>query len=167
MLEKPELAKIYIPLDFNGEKESSPSAILDNILKESPRVVVLDDPGSGKSTLAKYLASIHCQDPGEKGKIPFIIPIREFVRLRQEKKSHTINFIDYLKYKAEADFQFSHIDKDFFIAMLELGQAIVVFDGLDEVASESGRSRTAKNTQQFCLLYPDSPVWGTSRIRSC
>lgn len=170
LLEKPELAKIYIPLDFNEEKDSSKATTLDNILKKSNRVVVLGDPGSGKSTLAKYLALIYSQEPGEnkrskiEGKIPFIIPIREFVRMQQEKKSQTINFIDYLKYISEANYAFNNMDKDFFIAMLEMGKAIVVFDGLDEVASESGRTRVAKNIQQFSLHYPDSPVWVTSRI---
>jgi len=169
-LEKPELAKIYIPLDFIAQEESSKTTALHKILENSQRVVVLGDPGSGKSTLAKYLAWIHSHPPdsvdkpGYERRIPFFIPIREFVRMQQERKAEAFNFIDFLKYKAEADYSFCDMDKDFFIALLELGQAIVLFDGLDEVASESGRSRTSKIIQQFSLRYPDSPVWVTSRL---
>jgi predicted NACHT family NTPase len=86
------------------------------------------------------------------------------VRQQQERKGGAFNFIDFLKYKAEADYSFCDMDKDFFIALLELGRAIVLFDGLDEVASESGRSRISKNIEQFSLRYPDSKVWVTSRL---
>ncbi len=170
LLVKPELAKIYIRLDFTEEIGASSRTILKEILKKSQRVVVLGDPGSGKSTLAKYLASIHCripdrdQEPGVDSKIPFIIPIREFMRQQQEKKSKAFNFVDYLKYIADTNYSFNNIDKDFFVALLEMGKAIVLFDGLDEVASESGRTRVSKDIQQFSLQYPDSPVWVTSRV---
>ena len=56
------------------------------------------------------------------------------------------------------------MDKDFFIAMLAMGKTIVLFDGLDEVASESGRTRMSKNIQLFAQGFPVSPIWVTSRI---
>jgi energy-coupling factor transporter ATP-binding protein EcfA2 len=172
LLEKPELAKIYIPLDFIPQRDCSETTTvtLHEVLEKSPQLVVLGDPGSGKSTLAKYLAWVHSQSSGSGDKlgherrVPFFIPIREFVRQQQERRAEAFNFIDFLKYKAEADYSFNDMDKDFFIALLELGRAIVLFDGLDEVASESGRTRTAQTIQQFSRTYPDSPVLVTSRL---
>jgi len=170
LMEKPELTKIYIPLDFIDEPGDSDMTTLQEVLKESQRVVVLGDPGSGKSTLAKYLASIHSRikekEPESKvpNLLPFIIPIREFVRKKQEKKGQSFNFVDYLKTIADCHYAFNDLDKDFFIGLLDMGQAIVVFDGLDEVASESGRTRVAKDIQQFSRQYLDCPVWVTSRV---
>lgn len=170
LLEKPELEKIYIPLDFTAEIDSSQTATLNKILNESNRVVVLGDPGSGKSTLVNYLALSHLQEQGDEkklkteGRIPLIISIREFVQLQQEKKFQAFNFIKYLKHISVANYEFNNMDEDFFISMLEMGKAIALFDGLHEVASERERTQISKKIQQFSLQYPDSPVWVTSRI---
>ncbi|UCH92496.1 MAG: NACHT domain-containing protein [Candidatus Aminicenantes bacterium] len=169
LMVKPELAKVYISLDFSHEKDASEITTLQAILNKSNRVVVLGDPGAGKSTLAKYLALLHSQKLEnnkafhKEDKVPFIIPIREFVRLQQER-SEPFNFIDYLKHISEANYSFNNMDEDFFISQLGLGKAIVLFDGLDEVASEAGRIRIAQNIQQFARSYPDTLIWVTSRI---
>ncbi|MCK5058515.1 MAG: hypothetical protein KAT34_17805 [Candidatus Aminicenantes bacterium] len=160
-METTELAKVYIPLDFMAEMSGSKRIPLQELLIEENRVVVLGDPGTGKSTLAKYLALVHCHEV--KGKIPFIIPIREYIRQWQERKE-VFNFIDYLKFMAEDHYSFNNIDKDFFEAKLVMGEAIVLFDGLDEVASETGRADAAKKIGRFASLYPESQVWITSRI---
>lgn len=169
ILEKPELEKIYIPLEFLEDRAKSQTQDLQTILAKQNRVVILGDPGTGKSTLAKYIALIHSQKIAPlkvwnlEEQFPFIISIREYVRQRQDR-SGTFTFIDYLKYKAENDFCIPKVENDFFVALLALGKAIVLFDGLDEIATESGRHQAAKRIEQFSRHYPDTPVWVTSRI---
>jgi energy-coupling factor transporter ATP-binding protein EcfA2 len=169
ILEKPELAKIYIPLEFLEDRAVSWTQDLKTILAKQNRVVVLGDPGTGKSTLAKYIALIHSQkieslkDWDLEERVPFIISIREYVR-QQRERSGTFTFIDYLKYKSENDFYIPKVENDFFEALLVLGKAIVLFDGLDEIAAESGRHQAAKRIEQFSRHYPDTPVWVTSHI---
>jgi len=83
-----------------------------------------------------------------------------------QKKNNTgqYNFISFLKYFADNQFQFENIDMDFFIAMLEAGKAVVLFDGLDEIVSEEGRLEISKSILNFSRKYTDCPIWVTSRI---
>lgn len=163
MLQRPEMAQIYIPLEFLREKTPEQARTLEHILKKYKRVVVLGDPGSGKSTLAKHLALIHVSREAGLSCPPMIIPVRDLARKRQERNGDC-SIIDYLQHVAVNSFQMQGIDRDFFIAMLTLGQALVVFDGLDEIASEAGRQRMTKDIRQFSLCYPDARIWVTSRI---
>jgi nicotinamide riboside kinase len=160
-MEKTELEKVYIPLDLMADLAGSRRTTSQRILEKKNNVVVLGDPGTGKSTLAKYLALIHGHE--EKKQIPFFIPIREYVRERQ-RRNREFNFIDYLKFVAGDRYGFNDIDRDFFDASLAMGEAIVLFDGLDEVASETGRAEAAKMIEHFASQYPGSTVWVTSRI---
>lgn len=160
-LQKPELSKLYIPLEFHRKRDDTDTITLDDIIKESLHAVVLGGPGCGKTTLVNYLALLHIKKPG--GKIPFIIPIRDWVRKKSEK-SPSFDFINYLKYTAEENYNFAVMDNDFFIALLELGKAVVVFDGLDEAVSEEDRIKAARAIEDFSHRYPDALIWVTSRI---
>lgn len=167
LLKKTELRKVYIPLEFGVERTSIDRSSLEKIVRSTNRFVILGDPGTGKSTLTKYLTLIASKYPKKSGATsvmtPFIIQIRDYFRVWQSK-SGLLSIFEYLRLIAESNYGIKDIDEDFFKALLDLGRAIVVFDGLDEISSESGRIRMARTIKQFCRQYPDSPVWITSRI---
>ena len=164
----PELNKVYIPINFEKSRGGRLRLSLSEIIKASRCLVILGAPGSGKSTLSKYLALAYTQQIPQselsvEEKIPFIIPVRDFVRV-QRSKTGFFDFIDYLKYTAEMNYEIKGIDRDFFIAMLELGKAIVLFDGLDEVTSHEKKIKIAEDIKIFSETYLYIPVWITSSI---
>jgi hypothetical protein len=183
LLKPVDLRDIYIPLNLikvgDGKRESVSSQKL-RIRKKPGRFLVLAGPGSGKTTLCNYLALDACEKydyddyPELEDKIPFIIPLCDFA-WTQNKLQREFDFIDYLKYDAENRLlkvkdehanRESHlnIDLDFFIAMLELGMAVAIFDGVDEIPNETWRRKIIKKIKEFADLYPDSSILVMSRL---
>jgi hypothetical protein len=168
LLKKTELSKVYIPLKFRAYEGHLRTKELSVIKDQFKRLVILGDPGAGKSTLTKYLALDSCRKDNDiesearEDKIAFIIPLSDFVGVKRTK-SRSFDFVDYLKFTADNHYYFDNIDRDFFVAMLELGKALVIFDGLDEIASENWRSEVVKDIERFADDYPDNSIWVTSR----
>ena len=48
--------------------------------------------------------------------------------------------------------------------LLLTGQAVVIFDGLDELLDTSRRADVASRVEHFCREYPLAPVLVTSRV---
>ena len=175
------LRDIYIPLKLKKAGNARQELALSEIVKEknkAGRFLVLAGPGSGKTTLSSYLALDACEKPDRddypelEDKIPLIIPLCDFA-WSQDKLHRDFNFIDYLKYDTEnrllkdelknRDTHFT-IDMDFFIAILELGMAVVIFDGLDEIPKERWRGEIIDKIERFLHLYPDNSIWVMSRL---
>jgi hypothetical protein len=175
------LRDIYIPLKLKIAGNAGQKLALSEIVKKqnkAGRFLVLAGPGSGKTTLTNYLALDACKKPDHddypelEDKIPLIIPLCDFA-WSQDKLHREFNFIDYLKYDTEnrllkdelknRDTHFT-IDIDFFIAILELGMAVVIFDGLDEIPKEKWRGEIIEKIETFLNLYPDNSIWVTSRL---
>jgi hypothetical protein len=53
--------------------------------------------------------------------------------------------------------------KDFFIAVLELGKGLIIFDGLDEIVNVARRNSIVKEIERFSITYPNFDIWVTSR----
>lgn len=168
-LKSTELKQVYIPPYFTKDQRIMVFLSLTDLIKASNRNVILGDAGTGKSTLAKYLALVYAaENKGNdefkiENKTPFIITIRDYVWIKQ-KNSDSFGFVDYLEYTAENNYNLKEIDKDYFIASLELGKAVVLFDGLDEVNSKPVQAEIVKEIKKFAHFYPESAVWITSRI---
>lgn len=180
LLKPVDIRDIYIHLKFKKSENAREELELSQILrdKKSGRFLVMAGPGSGKTTLANYLALDACKKPDSddypelEDKIPLIIPLCDFA-WAQDKLHWEIDFIDYLKYDTEnrllkdefkdRDTHFT-IDMDFFIAILELGMAVVIFDGLDEIPKEKWRGEIINKIEAFLELYPDNSVWVMSRL---
>lgn len=161
------LREIFVPLRFSDESSVGTSTLASLIQQRKP-VVILGDPGSGKSTLLAYLGLLfsgNAELPGvaiDRDVIPLHISLREVVRLQQDKPG--IDFLDFLVIRARSDLNVQNASRPFFESKLLMGEAVVFFDGLDEVGRQSGRERIAKSIQAFHSKYSQCQIWVTSRI---
>jgi formylglycine-generating enzyme required for sulfatase activity/energy-coupling factor transporter ATP-binding protein EcfA2 len=144
------------------------------------RLVVLGDPGSGKTTLLRYLAllyarALHEQSASvperlgldEVGLLPVLLPLRQlgsFLKRHAEESTegHRL-LLDFLRQHLQNE----RIDvpADFFDAYLNNGQAVILLDGMDEVAGADMRRRVARLIEAFTRAYPDCRFVVTSRIK--
>lgn len=109
------------------------------------RFVVLGKPGSGKSTLLKYLmleeARVHLEHHRESGGrlFPILVEIRKFEYALSHVAKPDYNILDYLYDSMRRDYNLT-LPEGFFERYLESGRALLLFDGLDEVAAEGRRA---------------------------
>lgn len=154
---------------------------VNEALAAHPHLVVLGDPGSGKTTLLRYLALLyardlaegdglvsHCLSLPESGCLPVLVPLR---RLAAYLKAHRpaddgtegcALLLEHLRQLLAGD----RVDlpPHFFDPYLEAGNAVVLLDGLDEVADPDLRRRVARLVEAFTAAYPACRFIITSRI---
>ena len=148
-------------------------------LKEHARLAVLGDPGSGKTTLLRYLALLYARDLaegsalvrdklelGERGRLPILLPLRQigaFLRARPDDgtEGHK-TLLDFLL--RSLGNERIELPPDFFDERLNSGQAVILLDGLDEVADPDLRRRVSRLVEAFARAYPTCRYVVTSRI---
>ncbi|XXX76039.1 metallophosphoesterase [Sorangium sp. So ce134] len=130
-------------------------------------VVVLGDPGMGKTTLLLFL-SLLCAGAADlpgctaAPHTPLFISLRD---LAQERvKDPELHPIDFLARRAQTDLGLKGTPRELFDALLRLGQATVLLDGLDEVGTSATRVRMARDIRALQSEYPRCPMWVTSRM---
>ena len=148
-------------------------------LSSHPRLVVLGDPGSGKSTLLRYLALSYARDltvgsrrvqamlgSDEPSRLPILLPLRHIGRFLQsrpdegtEGHARLIEFL--LDSLANERIQ---LPEDFFDRWLTTGEAVILLDGLDEVADPELRRRVSRLVESFTRTYDRCRYVLTSRI---
>ncbi|MBN2548461.1 MAG: SUMF1/EgtB/PvdO family nonheme iron enzyme [Anaerolineales bacterium] len=153
---------------------------LARAMQRYKRLVITGDPGCGKTTLLAYLALTYAralrdgQDwvqsrlgLTEAGYLPVLLPLRDLGRhvleTRPEPgKDGPALLLDFLR----TYYQMQEIDlpEDFFRGPLESGQAVVLLDGMDEVADSALRQRMARLIERFIRRYPRIRCVVTSRI---
>ncbi|MGH7492564.1 MAG: SUMF1/EgtB/PvdO family nonheme iron enzyme [bacterium] len=154
---------------------------VNQALAEHRRLVVLGDPGSGKTTLLRYLALIYARDLAEanalvreklqlseSGHLPILLQLRQigaFLREHHasddgtEGHAHVLEFLlQFLKNERIA------LPADFFDAYFNNGRAVILLDGLDEVADPDLRRRVSRLVEAFVQAYPNCRFVVTSRI---
>ncbi|MFN8444387.1 MAG: NACHT domain-containing protein [Caldilineaceae bacterium] len=140
---------------------------------------MLGDPGSGKTTLLRYLALLYARDLAESStlvqskllsdepaRLPILLPLRQVGTYLQpnaevsiEGHAQLLNFL--LRSLKEERIT---LPEDFFDEWLTSGKAVILLDGLDEVADPELRRRVARLVERFTQAYADCRFVVTSRI---
>jgi predicted NACHT family NTPase len=130
--------------------------------REGSKLVILGDPGSGKSTLLQHIAvrwaELSTQEL-EKQRLPLLIELRKFAREQADKDCNGV--LDYLHKGSNA---VCHLDQHRLDEVLRTGEAIVMFDGLDEVFDPKQREDAIATIHRFTNNYPNVQVIVTSRV---
>lgn len=178
---------ISAPLWADGRKEKAAVVEVAAALNAFRRVVLLGPPGSGKSTIAKVVACAHLgpgrtppseESPSSLGlweespRMPIFVELREMVKAQR---------FPFVTSQATADTYLEHLRDDFcqgddavysyIVDQLQEGQALLIFDGLDEVpvphsvpdALEYRREQLGGMMRSICTRFPRCQVIVTSR----
>jgi formylglycine-generating enzyme required for sulfatase activity len=148
-------------------------------LQRYPRLVIIGDPGCGKTTLISYLGLTYARtlaedqdwvrkrlELAESKHLPIILPLRDFGHHLKEKhptpgKDGPALLLDYLHEYYQA--QQILLPEEFFSLHLEKGNAVLLLDGMDEVADSSLRQRVARLIEGFAARYEKCRYVVTSR----
>ncbi|MEH1848206.1 MAG: HEAT repeat domain-containing protein, partial [Nostoc sp.] len=139
-------------------------SVLDVVNKKQDYkyLVILGDPGSGKSTLLQFLALNWAESPLDNVislPIPLLIELRTYMRRREDKECN--NFLEFFHQCSGAVHHLNQLELD---KQLKAGNALVMFDGLDEVFDPGKREDVITDIHRFTNDYPDVQVIVTSRI---
>ncbi len=165
---------IYIPVSTvsmqdagiqGGYQKTNP---LD-LLSRGGRHVVLGDPGSGKSTLLKFLSlsgrskSLQKRYGGvSDNRIPVIFILRKYAD--SLKIEPDLSLIDFAVKSLRADFSVQAVDAEFLEFFLETGEALLFFDGLDELPNQNLKEIVRNRIDNLLNCYPANTAIITSRI---
>ncbi|MBL7063730.1 MAG: NACHT domain-containing protein, partial [Anaerolineae bacterium] len=146
-------------------------------LAEARRLVVLGDPGAGKTTMVRWIATAYLlrlkQDPDWKN-LPDVatLPDKDWlpviVRCRDLNPSclggPLDNILLHTLRKAEMTDAESAALQAVLREKLRQGQALLLLDGLDEIANPAVRTGFCRQLEQIHLAYRDATIIATSRI---
>jgi predicted NACHT family NTPase len=147
---------------------SAPRVPAQQVLKQTKKkAVLLGAPGSGKTMLVSYFALMLCEqgqcDPTsigfEAGEdwLPVVVRIRDWIL------QPNMGLLDYLRQYAEESLCTKDLPQGFFEHWLDRGRALILLDGLDEVAEEAQRRKVAEQIETFLHQYRENPAVITSR----
>lgn len=138
----------------SSSKADDDSVVVD-LLAETDRTVLLGDPGNGKSTASQVL--IYTTAKMHNAPIPFLVVLRDFAG-DGIKRSVVEHVEDTLKTKYQCSPPSGAVEY-----LFDSGQAIVIFDGLDELLETGHRRDVTAAVENFCNRYPTIKVLVTSR----
>lgn len=128
--------------------------------RQVQQTVILGDPGSGKSTLLQYLALDWAEKPQSEVRgepIPILIELRLYAQDKEKRNCH--NFLSYLHQGNTA----CRLNQKSLDELFKSGNAIVLFDGIDEVFDPALREEVVNDIHRFSNNYPQVQMVVTSR----
>ncbi|MDJ0733353.1 MAG: HEAT repeat domain-containing protein [Nostocaceae cyanobacterium] len=134
--------------------------------RKSDKFVLLGAPGSGKTTLMSYFAVTLAQNQiqrridlqTEENLLPIVIRIRDLVR-----HADSLSILEFIRQFAISNLQVKQLPPDFFEYWLEDGKALILLDGLDEVAKPGRRYEIVQRIENFLKQFPSNRTIITSR----
>lgn len=146
-------------------RERPAVALLDALASpEASRIVLLGDPGAGKSTVARYLALTLVSDSscGPLRVLGDLLPVVVELRRYADADWRDRSFEDFL---AHLHAQEGHAPAPALLRhRLRSGDALIVFDGLDELFDPKIRETVTRRITGFTARYPQARVVVTSRV---
>ncbi|MEA5553463.1 HEAT repeat domain-containing protein [Anabaena cylindrica UHCC 0172] len=144
--------------------EQATQSVLDiiNDKQNYKYIVILGDPGSGKSTLLQFLALNWAESPLDNvisQPIPLLIELRTYMRRREDNECH-----DFIEFFHKCSGSIYHLNQHKLHEQLLAGNALVMFDGLDEVFDTGKREDVITDIHRFTNKYPQVRVIVTSRV---
>jgi predicted NACHT family NTPase len=130
----------------------------------SDKLVLLGAPGSGKTTLMNYLAVMIAQQKPQELGLPAntdLLPI--IIRIRNLSRFTDISVLEYVYQFADKNLSVKPLPPGFFEYWLEDGQALVLLDGLDEVADAGKRYEVVNKIESFLGRFSQNRAIITSR----
>ena len=167
------MESIYIPLRLipEGAAKGDEANRVDPLRLTAPgrRHVILGEPGSGKSTLLRFLAMAGFHPPlieafGSQPdqRLPLLIVLRQFAD--ELKGRPELTLLDYLIETARGYYNLPEVDALFLEYYLEAGQAILFFDGVDELPDPEFKIWVRDRIAAFLGRYPGNTAIISSRI---
>ena len=128
---------------------------LRDLQRAIDRTVVLGDPGGGKSTLSAYLAMSWASSTTEL--VPFHVVLRDFA-----KQPEGLSVLQFIEATLAPIYQLDALP-GLVEDLLLTGEAVVIFDGLDELIDTSKRRAVTQAVETFGIRYPLAKILVTSR----
>ncbi|MGK7874398.1 MAG: NACHT domain-containing NTPase [Xenococcaceae cyanobacterium] len=131
---------------------------------QSRKLVLLGAPGSGKTTLMSYFAVMLAQKHPEELELAADtdwLPI--LIRIRDLARQPDISILEYAREFAEKTMSVKGLPAGFFDYWLEDGRALILLDGLDEVAEEAKRYQVVRRIENFLGQFDQNRAIITSR----
>ncbi|MEM1167979.1 MAG: HEAT repeat domain-containing protein [Cyanobacteria bacterium P01_H01_bin.35] len=131
---------------------------------QSRKFVILGAPGSGKTTLMSYFAVMLAEKQSEfLGLDPETDWLPILIRMRDLARHPDTSILEYARIFAEKTMAVKTLPTGFFEHWLEDGRALILLDGLDEVAESSKRYDVVKRINNFLGQFDTNRAIITSR----
>ncbi len=159
------------------ESDSIKRSPVGERLAEGRRLVVLGDPGAGKTTLLRWIATAYLlrlkQDPAFHD-IPDVVTLPDsdwlpiLVRCRDLDAASLSGAFDDVFRQTFRKSEMSEAETEALQAVLREmfaeGDALLLVDGLDEIATPAERASFCRQIERLHIAYPNAPIVVTSRI---